>query len=395
MATTVTPDIPRGGAIDRRLVGLLAVACGATVANLYYAQPLLGQIAGALDVSDGTAGLLVTAVQVFYAAGLILIVPLGDLRDRRPLVVGLLGVCAVGLLAAAASPSFAVLTTALALTAFSSVSVQILVPFAGLLAAPEERGRVVGLVMGGLLTGVLLARTLAGLIADVAGWRAPFAIAAALMIVLAVALWRALPDVAPLSDLPYRRLLASVPRLIGDEPVLRRRMVYGACGFASFALVWTTVAFLLSAPPYGYGEGVIGLFGLAGLVGALAAQGFGRLADRGRGHRATGAVLATILVGWGVLALGGSSIVAIVVGLVLLDFGVQGQNVLSQHAIYGLGSRHASRVTTAYTTANFAGGAAGSTVGSLLWSNYGWSGVCVAGAAIAAVAAAFWLTERS
>jgi predicted MFS family arabinose efflux permease len=379
--------------IDRRLVALLAVACGATVANLYYAQPLLSTIAHEFGVSEGTAGLLVTASQIGYAAGLAFIVPLGDLLDRRRLVARLLALCAVALVGAAAAPSLPVLAVALGAVATTSCVVQILVPLASTLAAPAERGQVVGTVMSGLLTGILLARTVSGVIAQAAGWRAPFGVAAAAMAVLTVALWRALPRVAPPSDLPYPQLLASVVRLVRDEPALRRRMVYGACGFAGFTVVWTGVSFLLAAPPYGYGERTIGLFGLAGLVGAVGASGFGRLTDRGHNKAGTGATLAAVLASWGLLALGGHSVLALILGLVVIDFAVQGQNVLSQGYIYALGSQHASRVTTAYVTSNFTGGALGAAAGSIAWTAGGWDAVCATGAAFAALAFLFWLTE--
>jgi predicted MFS family arabinose efflux permease len=379
--------------IDRRLVALLAVACGATVANLYYAQPLLSTIAGEFGVSVGTAGLLVTVSQIGYAAGLAFIVPLGDLLDRRRLVARLLALCAVALVGAAAAPSLPVLAVALGAVATTSCVVQILVPLASTLAAPAERGQVVGTVMSGLLTGILLARTVSGVIAQAAGWRAPFGVAAVAMAVLTVALWRALPRVAPPSELPYPQLLASVIRLVREEPALRRRMVYGACGFAGFTIVWTGVSFLLAAPPYGYGERTIGLFGLAGLVGAVGASGFGRLTDRGHNKAGTGATLAAVLASWGLLALGGHSVLALILGLVVIDFAVQGQNVLSQGVIYALGPEHASRVTTAYVTTNFAAGAAGAAACSLAWSAGGWGAVCATGAAIAALSLLFWLTE--
>src|SRR3954469_7444045 len=322
--TAATPTI------DRRLVALLAVACGATVANLYYAQPLLSTIAGEFGVSVGTAGLLVTVSQIGYAAGLAFIVPLGDLLARRRLVARLLALCAVALVGAAAAPSLPVLAVALGAVATTSCVVQILVPLASTLAAPAERGQVVGTVMSGLLTGILLARTVSGVIAQAAGWRAPFGVAAAAMAVLTVALWRALPRVAPPSDLPYPQLLASVVRLGAGEAALGRRMVYGACGFAGFTVVWTGVSFLLAAPPYGYGERTIGLFGLAGLVGAVGASGFGRLNDRGHGKAGTGGTLAAVVASWALLALGGHAVIALILGLVVLDFALPGTHVLSQ-----------------------------------------------------------------
>lgn len=393
MTSTTTPPA-KAARLDRRLVAVMAVACGAAVANLYYAQPLLRTIAGAFGISDATAGLLVTVSQVFYAIGLILLVPLGDLVERRRLIARLLTICTVGLVVMAVAPSFALLAGAMAVVATTSVVVQILVPFASTLADESERGNVVGIVMSGLLTGILLARTVSGLLAGAVGWRAMFVVAAGLMAVLGAVLWRVLPRVAPPSSLPYRRLLATVAELVRDEPALRRRMAYGACGFAGFTLVWTTIAFLLSDAPFRFGETTIGLFGLAGLAGAFGAQGLGRVADAGRGRPATGVVLVAILASWGVLALSSSSVVGIVVGLMLIDFGVQGQNVLSQYVIYGIGAEHASRVTTAYVTANFIGGALGSAAGAIAWGGDAWSAVCAVGAAIAGLALVLWLTER-
>ena len=202
------------------------------------------------------------------------------------------------------------------------------------------------------------------------------------------------PSTTPPVAMPYRRLLGSVGRLIRSEPLLRRRMVYGACGFAGFSVVWTTVAFLLSSPPFGYGPITIGLFGLAGLLGALGASGFGRLADRGLGRPFTGLTLATVVASWVVLVLFDHTVLGVIVGLVMLDFAVQGQNILSQHVIYGLGSENASRVTSAYVTGNFIGGAIGSAAGSLAWEAGGWTAVSGVGGGIALVAFAFWLTER-
>ncbi len=254
--------------VPRKLVLLLAVSCGLTVANLYYAQPLLSAIGRAFGVSDGTAGLLVTVSQIFYGLGIVFLAPLSDLLDRRKLVTVLLIVSCLGMAGAAAAPSFAVLALAIGIAAATSVVCQILVPFASTIAPEGERGHVVGMVMSGLLSGLILGRTVAGLLAGVAGWRTVFALAAAAMAVLAVALWRAMPDRRPSTTLAYRDLLGSVASMIRREAVLRRRMVYGACGFAGFSLVWTTLSFLLSDPPFNYGEASIGLFGLAGLAGA-------------------------------------------------------------------------------------------------------------------------------
>ena len=390
MSSSATEPPPR---IGRGLTILFAVSCGATVANLYYAQPLLSVIARAFGVSDGSAGLLVTVSQIGYAAGLVMLVPLGDLVDRRRLVVRLLAVTAVAMALAAVAPDFGVLAVGLGVASVTSVVVQILVPFASTLAPEAERGRIVGTVMSGLLTGILLARTASGLLAGLLGWRAPFFVAAGLMVVLGVALWRVMPQVAPPVSMPYRRLLASVGRLVATESALRRRMLYGACGYAVFSLVWTTIAFLLSSAPYHYGSIKIGLFGLAGLLGAFGASRFGALADRGLGRPFTGLVLALNLMGWAVLAVWPHAVIGVVIGLIVIDFAVQGQNILSQHVIYGLGAENASRVTTAYITGNFIGAAIGSAAGSLAWELGGWSAVWVVGGLISAIALGFWFTE--
>jgi predicted MFS family arabinose efflux permease len=210
--------------LPTRLVVLLAVACGATVANIYYAQPLLDTIAQALDISSGTAGLLITATQAGYVVGLLFVVPLGDLLERRKLVSRLLLIDALALVVACAAPSFAVLAAALACVGVTSVAAQVLVPFASSLAREEERGRVVGRVMSGLLLGILLARTVSGLAAEIGGWRLIYGLAAAAMLTLALVLRRALPLVEPPEQLPYGRLLASVGTLIREEPGLRHRM---------------------------------------------------------------------------------------------------------------------------------------------------------------------------
>jgi predicted MFS family arabinose efflux permease len=337
----------------------------------------------------------VTASQVGYAAGLVLLVPLGDLLDRRRMVSRMLVVTAAFLMLAAVAPSFAVLAVAIGVVGVTAVVAQVLVPLAGTLAAEHERGKVVGDVMSGLLLGILLARTASGLIAAATSWRTVYVIGAVLMVALAAVLRRALPPTPPVTDMPYGAALRSVLALVRDEPLLRRRMSYGALGMASFSVLWTAIAFLLSDPPFDYGEGTIGLFGLAGLVGAGAAQGAGRLADAGRTHVATGAFLVAIAAAWVLLALGGSSVALIVLGVVLLDLGIQGQHILNQSTIYTLAPDARSRVTTAYMTGNFACGALGSAGASLAWSAGGWGAVSALGLALAALGLLGWAHERA
>jgi predicted MFS family arabinose efflux permease len=372
--------------VPRRLVLLLAIACGTAVANLYYVQPLLNVIGAAFGVSDAAAALLVTCAQAGYLAGLALLVPLGDLLERRRLVSVLLLGAAAAAAACAAAPSFVVLAAALVAVGAMSVVAMILVPLAATLAGREQRGQVVGTVMSGLLIGILLSRTLSGLIAELGGWRLVFALAAVSMLALAVALRRGLAPIAPTEQLRYAELLRSVLSLIGEEPVLRQRMLLGATSMGGFAALWTSIALLLAKAPYGYGEGVIGLFGLAGVAGALVAPLAGRLADRGHQRLSLIVLLVATLVSWALLALGGSSLAALIAGIALFDAGVQGSHINNQSAIYRLRPEARSRLTTAYMVAFFAGGVAGSVLSATVYAAGGWSGTCMLGAAFALIA---------
>jgi predicted MFS family arabinose efflux permease len=388
------PYSQRPERVSRGLVALLAVACGAAVANLYYIQPLLSVVGHAFGVADGTAGLLVTCAQVGYVCGLAFLVPVGDITERRRLISTVLLGTALALGACAAAPSFAVLAAALVAAGALSVVAQIIVPLASTLAAPEERGQVVGTVMSGLLIGILTARTLSGLIAQLGGWRLVFALAAGAMLILSLTLWRLLPKVEPSEPVRYRAVLRSVLSLIAQEPVLRQRMALGALGFAGFSVLWTSIAFLLSSPHYGYNEAVIGLFGLAGAAGALVAPLAGRLADRGHGRLVLGAFLLTVLASWGLLALGRTSVIALILGIIVLDLGIQGAQISNQARIYRLHALARSRLTTAYMVSVFLGGIVGSTLSTTLYAAGGWGAVCALGGALAATAILVFAATR-
>jgi predicted MFS family arabinose efflux permease len=384
--------------ISRRLVLLLALACGAAVANLYYAQPLLHTLALAFGVTGAIAGLLVTATQLGYVLGLAFLVPLGDRLERRRLITTVLLFTAAAEGLAAAAPVLAVFAIALLAVGLTSVVAQVIVPMSSALAAPHERGQVVGTVMSGLLIGILLARTLSGLIAAVAGWRAVFALAAVAMVALAAALRRTLPEVPPTEKLRYRQLLGSVVRLVTSEPVLRQRMALGGLAFGCFSVLWTSLAFLLSGQGgghYHFGNAAIGLFGLAGVAGAAAAPLSGRLADRGHGRMAATGSLLVLLGSWGLLALGRSSVVALVGGILVLDLGVQALHISNQSTIYALAPEARSRLTTAYMVAYFLGGTVLSALTSTLYASSGWSGVCLLGAGTAAVALIVWVGSQA
>ena len=380
--------------ISRRLTLLFAVAGGAAVGNLYYAQPLLEVIAADLRSSHAAAGLLVTATQLGYAVGILLIVPLGDIRDRRRLVPAMMLLSALALLACAAAPGLTTLTLALAAVGVTTVAGQILTPLAGDLADDATRGRTVGIVVSGLITGILVSRVLSGALAGLLGWRAVFLLAAGVAVVLAAVLSRAIPRLPVRASIRYRPLIRSVLSLVVSERALRVSMVFGAIGFAMFTMFWTALTFLLSGPPYHYSTATIGLFGVAGLVGSLSAQGAGRVHDRGWSVPGTGLAWGLALVAWVVTGLGQHLLVLVVVGVVLLDVAVQGQNILNQSRIFALSASARSRVNTAFITGNFVGGALGSLAASVLWSLAGWPGVVLAGLALSSAGIGVWLVAR-
>lgn len=386
-ATPLRPGSP--------LVFIMATACGLAVANLYYAQPLLDTLAGSFDVPSGAAGLIVTMTQMGYAAGLVLLVPLGDLLERRRLITRVLIALAAALAAAALSPGLGTFATASLAVGVTAVVAQVLVPFAAHLASDEHRGRVVGRVMSGLLLGILLARVASGVISDLVGWRAVFWIAAVMMLVQALVLHRTLPPGRGQSRLSYGALLQSVLHLISDEPLLRRRIVYGMSVFAAFSVLWTSLPFLLAPPPYGYSDSLIGMFGLLGVTGVLCASFAGHLHDRGHSRAATGGFLALTVSGFVVMGLWPYHIIAVMAGIVMLDLGVQGTQILNQSAIYQLHAEARSRLTTAYMTCFFLGGAIGSAAAAAAFSYFGWTGVAVTGTAFGLIGLLFWFSERA
>jgi predicted MFS family arabinose efflux permease len=379
--------------IQRRLVLLLAVTAGVAVASNYYAQPLLATIAHHLNASRRATSLLVTASQTGYALGLAVIVPLGDLLERRRLIAGLLSVSAIGLLAAAFSPNLAVLAVASLIVGVTSVVAQVAVPFSASLAAEHERGLVVGTVMSGLLIGMLSARTFAGFVADFLGWRAIYVLGALLVFGLVCVLRRELPESREKDVSTYAQLMKTVWHLMREERVLQYRSIYGACVFAAFSSFWTTAAFLLSSPPYRYPAKIIGLFGLVAISGVIASPVAGRLADRGWARFQTGAFLLCTLASWLPIALGAKHLVWLVFGIILMDFGVHGTQITNQSEIYRLNPGARARLTTAYMTTYFIGGAVGSQAGAMMYERFGWNGVCWTGAGFVAVALVVLLSD--
>ena len=372
------------------LILLMSVATGLAVASNYYAQPLLDTIARAFNLSASSAGFIVTAAQLGYAAGLLFLVPLGDMFERRMLIVSMTLLAAGGMLITASSQSLTMMIVGTALTGLFSVVAQILVPLAATLASPEKRGKVVGTIMSGLLLGILLARTVAGLLASLGGWRTVYWVASVLMVVMALALWRGLPKVKQENHLNYPQLLASVFSLFTQDKLLRTRALLGCFTFANFSILWTSMAFLLAAPPFNYSEGVIGLFGLAGAAGALGARPAGGLADKGKSHLTTSTGLVLLLLSWAAIWYGHTSVLALIVGILVLDLTVQGVHITNQTVIYRVKPEARNRLTAGYMTSYFIGGAAGSLISASAWQHAGWSGVCAIGAIVATLNLVVW-----
>jgi len=370
---------------------LFAIACGLAVGNVYYAQPLLDAMAEAFTMSPATIGIVITLTQIGYGLGLVLLVPLGDLLHRRRLIVTQTLLSAAALLMIALAPDSAWLLLGMTLTGLLAVVTQVLVAYAATLAIPAQRGRVVGVVTSGIVVGILLARTIAGAMADLAGWRAIYLLSAGLTLLMALLLLRVLPRdevVQPPSG--YVELIASVFSLFRQEPVLRQRAILALLTFASAMVLWTPMVLPLAAPPLSLSHSEIGLFGLAGAAGALAAARAGHLADRGLGQWVSGLSLLLMLASWLPIALTQSSLWALLLGVITLDLGLQAVHVTSQSMIYNVRPEAQSRLTAGYMLFYSIGSALGSITSTAMYAWAGWTGVCLLGAAINAVALGYW-----
>jgi predicted MFS family arabinose efflux permease len=377
----------------RLLTVVLAFACGLSVANLYYAQPLLALIAHDLQTGQGSAALIVTMTQLGYAAGLVLLLPLGDLLENRALASRTLLGTAVALVVAAVAPSIGLLLLVSVLIGLTSVVAQILVPLAAHLAPADQRGRVVGRVMSGLLLGILLARTVASLVAAHWGWRSVYLISAGLMLAVAVVLVRVLPRRRPAPGVRYPQLMASVARLVRTEPALRRRAACQALMFAAFSSFWTSISYhLLDA--HHLSQTGLGIFALVGAAGAAAAPVTGWLGDRGHGQAGSGVALALGVAAMVVAGAGRGSVIALAAGAVLLDLAVQGHQVFSQQEIYQLRPDARARVNSVFMGSIFIAGAIASAVSGALYESSGWTAVTVFGGALPAVALLVWAVSR-
>ncbi len=377
---------------------LLAAACGLIAANLYYAQPLIGLISTSLGLSPGAAGLIVTLTQVGYGLGLLFIVPLGDLFENRKLILSVIGLGTLAVIGAGIASSPLPFLASAFFIGLGSVAIQIIVPYAAHMAPEAHRGQAVGNVMSGLMVGIMLARPASSFIAEFLPWHMVFFISAAVLVVLALILSRALPPRVPQTGLSYGGLLASMARLVRTTPILRRRSLYQAGMFAAFSLFWTTTPLLLSGPEFGLSQGQIALFALAGAAGAIAAPIAGRLADRGWSYLATRLSMLSVAVAFLItyIAPAGSlpALALLTFAAILLDFGVTTNLVLGQRAIFVLGAEYRSRLNGLYMATFFAGGAIGSALGGWLYAEGGWWAASMLGLALPASALLYSLTER-
>ena len=383
------PDVPRA------VAWLFAVTSGLAVANVYYAQPLLDAIADEFRISHATAGMLITWTQIGYGLGLLLVVPLGDIWNRRSLIIGQSILTAVALVSIGVAPNRVVLLAGLAALGLMSVVAQVIVAYAAILAPAAERGRVVGIVTSGIVIGILLARTAAGAMSDLFGWRSIYFASAGATLVLAVLLLRVLPRVEAISaSISYPKLIASMFTLLIEEPVLRVRGMLALFIFAAITMLLTPLVLPLSAPPYLLSHTEVGLFGLAGAAGALGASRAGHEADLGFAQRTTGVALTLMLAAWGLIALLPFSLWWLMIGVVVIDFGLQSVHVSSQSLIYQVRPEARSRLAAAYMIFYSIGCAAGSIASTLIYAKAGWNGVCTAGAGVSALALIFWVVTK-
>lgn len=372
------------------LTFLMAIATGLVVASNYYAQPLLDTIALQFNLTTNMAGFIVTAAQLGYAVGLLFLVPLGDLFERKKLIIVMTTLSASGLLITALSDNIWQILLGTALTGLFSVVAQVLVPMAASIAKPHQRGKAVGTIMSGLLLGILLARTISGGVAMIGGWRAIYWVAFGLMMLLILILALKLPRYHQKTELNYFQLIGSIGRLFFTTPVLATRALLGALTFANFALLWTAMAFLLASPPFNYSEGTIGLFGLVGAAGALMATQAGRLVDKGKGKLVTTLGLILLLLSWIPIGLAKYSLIAFIIGILVLDLAIQGVHVTNQSTLYRIMPEARNRLTAGYMTSYFIGGALGSLLSGYAYEHAGWMGVAISGVIITGISLIIW-----
>lgn len=361
---------------------LMATACGLCAGANYFNQPLLNSMAQHLQISDAKASSTVTMAQVSYGLGLLFLVPLGDMLERRRLVLALMLLAAGGMLLSGLSGltgSFALLAAGTLMAGVFSVAAQVLVPMAASFAAPGSSGRAVGLVMSGLLIGILASRSVAGILSELGGWSTVYWVGAVCTALMAVMLARALPKAAPAAPVGYGEVMKSLAALLRQHPRLRSRALIGGAGFATVSVLFSSMALLLGGPNFQLSDLQIGLIGIVGIAGALMANVAGRLADKGMEQACTLAGAVLMLLGWLALWLGGSSLWWFLVGMLVVDGALQALHISNQNVIYALAPQARSRINAVYMTTYFMGASVGSALGSWAWLSHGWNGTSLMG----------------
>ena len=365
--------------LTKLLILVMSIACGLTVANLYYIQPLLGDIAKTFHVDQLSIGFAAMLTQIGYAIGMIFILPLGDIKEKRNLIVIMLLFSVISLMSMFFSSNIYILTISSFAVGFTSIIPQLIIPLAAQLSNPQQRGQTIGTIMSGLLIGILLSRTVSGILGSYLGWRIVYLIAAIMMFALMLILRKLIPLCNPISDIKYSELLKSMIHLIKTEPILRESSLNGALMFSAFSAFWTSLIFLLESSHYSMGAEAAGLLGLVGVSGALAAPLVGKVADKRGSRFAIGICIVVVIVSYLLFFLFGFKIWGLVLGVILLDLGVQSCNVSNQARVHSLNEETRNRLNTIYMVSFFLGGAFGSFLGSYSYSHFGWYGVCTFG----------------
>lgn len=372
-------NIKNTNVLTKLLILIMAITCGLTVANLYYIQPLLGDMAKSFNVHEVSVGSAAMLTQIGYAVGMIFILPIGDIKERKHLITIMLLFSVISLFTMAFSQNIYMLIISSFSVGFTSIIPQLIIPLAAQLSNPNERGKIIGTVMSGLLIGILVSRTISGLIGNYFGWRVVYIVAAIMMIILTLVLRKVIPVTNPVSEVRYFDLLKSLPKLIKEEPTLREASLNGALMFAAFSAFWTALTFLLESSHYNMGSQAAGLLGLVGIVGALAAPLVGKLADKKGSRYVIGICIMIVSLSYILFLALGFKIIGLIIGVILLDLGVQSSNISNQARVHSMNEEKRNRINTVYMVSFFLGGSLGSFLGSSAYSNFGWVGVCIFG----------------
>ncbi|MBE9667805.1 MFS transporter [Mucilaginibacter boryungensis] len=362
----------------------MTITTGFVVANIYYNQPLLNDIAVTYHISTAKVGQVAMITQVGYGIGLLFIVPLGDMFERRKLMLIDFVFMVTSLLVAAWAPNILVLLIASLFVGITSVIPQLMIPMAAHLAKPRERGKKIGFIMSGLLIGILLSRTVSGFVGEHFGWRTMFYIAAGMMLLIWLLVYLQLPKVEADYTGKYATLMRSLVKLFKEEPALRLASFRGALCFASFSAFWTTIVFLLKQH-FNLGSDVAGAFGLLGALGAVAAGLMGRLSDKTNAYKLSAFTIILIIVSFIVFMVWGYTLIGLAVGVILMDVGVQATHISNQAIIFALNPSARNRINTIYMVSYFIGGSLGTFLATIVWDKYQWNGVCTIGIALSSI----------